>query len=364
MLAKMTLTPRSPYFFGGEQNAGFGFTKSAPYFIRSEKIPTQTSVLGLARYSVLKRYGLLADRLGMAKALPPQVRQQQDAYIGSSSFSFMNEAQSFGCIEEISPVFLEFEGVLYGRCPLNHVQQEEQNTYRPFSIERKNGWMDGRDAWVSQPRYNPKQGCYNGWVSLDGKQKLAADEGIFLPQEQVGIIRSEAGVQEEGFFKKEYINLKKGWRFVYFIAVKALADLPEQAVVQMGQAKSLFYMTCEPAEVDWRTLPGHLRANIGYDGFVYYAVSDCRPGISSSGLYRLCDLAVTQVRPFRSLVTNREAQSYYRSMQKTQRFDLLRSGSVFYVPRENQSNFESVFRQAAYQQVGFNQLFVIGGSKV
>lgn len=361
VVRKLLLTPIQAYFLGGEQNAGFGAEKrTPPFFIRSEATPTQTTLLGAVRYSVLKRHGALTPAFEKGSCAPRDLRDWQASLVGGHSFSFTaSEPQQFGHILRLSPLFLQREDALYLRCPLNHAQGREE-AYTPFTLERRDGQMNGAPLWIPK-EYKAKQGLFSGWMQGTGARRLVGDEAIFLSQEQVGIIKSDTGAPEYGFFKKAYKRLRAGWRFVCFVELESAADLPREEIVQIGQGHSLFQMTCQEVSQTWEQLVLPRREKTAYQGLVYHAISDCRPSCGAAALHRLCDFVITQVRPFRSLLTKQDAKTYFNALQKTQRVDLLRSGSVFYVPQKNQAAFEAVFDNPTYQAVGFNQFFVWGG---
>ena len=90
----LTLQPMEPYFFGNEKT--FSFDPQTPadnrYFIRSERLPLQTTVLGALRY-------LLMPVKNSNYRYTHCQQQQNEAIIGSASFQMDGEKQSFGTIE-------------------------------------------------------------------------------------------------------------------------------------------------------------------------------------------------------------------------------------------------------------------------
>ncbi|MCD7768511.1 MAG: hypothetical protein LUH36_00100, partial [Oscillospiraceae bacterium] len=112
----VTLTPLEPYFLGGERTFHYGTPTTAPdtYFISSEKLPNQTALLGVLRYALLDKEGLL-----WYGGEPSGQRQLRSELVGESSFS-VNAENSFGRIGEISPLFLRRGNVSYIRTPANY----------------------------------------------------------------------------------------------------------------------------------------------------------------------------------------------------------------------------------------------------
>ena len=77
----ITFTPMEPYFFGGERTFGFGkeSDRKPPYYIVSEKKPSQPTLFGTLRYIILSQNNALFDQKGAAKA---------GELVGAESFSF------------------------------------------------------------------------------------------------------------------------------------------------------------------------------------------------------------------------------------------------------------------------------------
>ena len=109
------LTPLEPYFLGSDRTFHYGENDvrrigKSDYFIKSVKIPSQTTLFGILRY------------LGMQNRTVDYVLGDSEQYIGSSSFRFMDNSQSFGMIKSISPLLLmqNSTGRKLLRTPLNH----------------------------------------------------------------------------------------------------------------------------------------------------------------------------------------------------------------------------------------------------
>ena len=359
---KVTFTPIDEYFLGGEQNAGFGVDKRTPYFIRSENIPTQTTILGVIRYGILENNNLLTPNFNQGNRVDDNHKEKQEALVGKSSFSFAaSTEQSFGHIKKISPIFLEENGDLYSRHPLNYRVSDNPTDvwqYEMFKMKERSSEVDERSFWLPE-NYKAKNGLPNAWIHPKEKNKLVHDTKIFFGKEKVGIIKLKNEKEDSGFFKKEYKGLREGWHFTCFVNVESETDLPKEKIVRMGQSKSLFYMECKRTEIVWENVI--TRINLGrvddnsYHGVIYYAISDCYPNCPAEKLYQICDFAVTQVRSFRSLETKRAVNRYYDVMQKTNKVVLLRSGSVFYVPKNKKNEFEDLFADT-YRKIGFNRL--------
>lgn len=134
----ITFTPMEPYFFGGERTFGFGkeSDRKPPYYIVSEKNPSQPTLFGTLRYIILSQNNALFDQKDAAKA---------GELVGAESFSFQKAltyaeapAQNFGIINCISPLFLIKAGEWYVPTPFDHKPGEKRapnRFYTPFTMK-------------------------------------------------------------------------------------------------------------------------------------------------------------------------------------------------------------------------------------
>src|ERR1035437_5105326 len=97
------LKPLTPYFFGGENTFG---DNNQSYYVRSNYLPQQTTLLGFLRYELLLQNKLLGT--------DPE-KKDWKSLIGKKSFQKENGAyiSEFGAIKKISPVFLSSEQESY-----------------------------------------------------------------------------------------------------------------------------------------------------------------------------------------------------------------------------------------------------------
>ena len=74
------------------------------YLIRSERLPSQATLLGMLRFLVLSHKGALNEDYRKADG---EKRERQKALIGARSFSMDGrDMQDYGQILELSPLFL------------------------------------------------------------------------------------------------------------------------------------------------------------------------------------------------------------------------------------------------------------------
>ena len=128
------MTPIEPYAFGTDQTFqyhGVEATGKETYFVRSNQVPEQTTILGMLRYIVLEMEGLLNSDFHYTA----EEREKMNSCIGRESFRFLQkEKQDFGMIHEISPVFLmDSKNHIYIKNPYH-------NKYVNSSINRSLKW--------------------------------------------------------------------------------------------------------------------------------------------------------------------------------------------------------------------------------
>jgi hypothetical protein len=111
------LTPLGTFFFGGENT--FGATENRNYFVKSNLMPQQTSLLGLLRLELLRSNPTVFD-LKTDKVIDKNAAIE---LIGGESFD--GKQTDFGCISGLSPVFLEKEGVPFFLRGKEYVKNEQ-----------------------------------------------------------------------------------------------------------------------------------------------------------------------------------------------------------------------------------------------
>ena len=128
----VTQTPQEPFFFGNEKTFLFKEDNQGQrgnsYFIRSERTPLQSTLMGMMRY-ILMPYKDYDHPM------------ENSPVIGSESFKIDAENQSFGVIKKLHPLFLMKDGEKYAVTPYDC--KPDSTVYAPFSdyipIETANG---------------------------------------------------------------------------------------------------------------------------------------------------------------------------------------------------------------------------------
>ncbi len=341
----VTLTPLEPYFFGGERTFHYGTETTMPdtYYIASEKTPNQTALLGVLRYAILDRYGLLWHS-GETDA-QRTLRAHSGRYVGENSFS-INGDNRFGLIEKISPLFLRRGETSYLPAPLNYriVDEKDGGCLRFAALP------SSADAKRVPVNYTAKGHDLPAGKYLPLCETTGELTDPFLSDVRVGIDTKE---KKDGFFKKEYQMLKSGFRFAFYAALDESADVDGYtSTVFMGQGKSPFRIAFRREEDDLETLAKQLLPREEND--YWYALSDLwfRETPKHEGF------AILLRKQLRYLTTDLDSGTQRDRMSKTaELYNLVQAGSVFYYdPRE-------LHLQQSADRVGMNRLIHIEARK-
>lgn len=378
------LTPLEPYFFGGERTFGFGKNtkQKQPYYIVSEKVPSQPTLFGTLRYLVLAQNHALINQVNSNNAenlvgkesfsfdrairhtnFEPECKIKNAAEQCSSVWEFQKAQtmikaeyerlqQAFGVINKISPLFLIKDGVWYVRTPFNHNPGDKytpNQSYTPFTM----GNIPGSDK-IYPIDYHSKNGYGGGYISLDDKLKIVSDDNIFSSVVRTGIDsrRTDKDYDDKSsFFKKERKMLEKDFSFAFIAEVLDFLH-EETTVVFMGQDKTPF--RCEITQTDVDLIKKVQDAFKGRNACsIQYALSDVMcleekfPSDEKFGYY------IADTRVIRNLESNMKAKSYYAQLKKSDKlYRIINSGSVFYTDVEN-------LNSEALEVIGMNVMVTI-----
>lgn len=333
---KVTLTPIGNFFFGGEQTFDNGVRQS--YFARSERMPQQTTLLGMVRYQLLKQAQLLS--------IPFSSNDDRvSALVGSGSFNFANSAkQSFGRIVNISPVRLQHKGQILFPLSRSHGMETflngEVRTYCG-NIERK--------GMVEFGTFDEK--TYSNYCSLIGEDGNIFDyDDLFLTNEQVGIIKDRNNGDNKAFFKKEVLRFKdEEDAFVFFLSLEDDAELKDDKVF-MGAERSCFDMRVDSAgkEPDY---PVEI-----CEGTILITSPTYVPDMKTLGDY--CLFLWSDSIGFRNLEQKEGGKlssgtvSYKRSSKL---YTMLSAGSVLFYRSDKLNVLKDLLHIPNLEQIGYNQ---------
>lgn len=355
------LKPLEPFFLGGERTfdfsgeAGGKSEDKTSYYIRSEKWPNQSTILGTMRFLVLKKHNLLHDR-------DKENEANEKDYIGEHSFILSNKEQNYGKIKEISPVFLmDKDDNIWIRTPYNQKVKKDKDNYNTSYVPMER-WDKTMDTYLGKVRllkdYNTKDGLTDSVMNLTDRSIINVESGVLKDFERVGIARQS---DEEGFFKKQYWSMNERFSFAFYCKAEEMA-FERLEIVYLGQGKSAFQFTAEESKTDdpLNSLAGPIRnCYTGSDEF-WYALSDVYLESIDNKAF-----SIVKKKYFRSLVQanstkNVDNISFRMSKKMSRLYELIEAGSVFYYdPFSENENQEGI---AGYKQVGLNHVIKVGGN--
>lgn len=362
---KVNFRPLEPYFFGNEKSFHFpGETASSAYansyFVRSEKMPSQSTILGALRYIFLpyKWEDMEFDTVN-------KIKKNRDA-VGESSFDFKaNEIQSFGCIKAISPVFISGTDTTLIATPMDHAMktknqetdEDEINTcYKPFTDYHSVNTAEGKKLYALD--FDVKEGLAHSYVNIENGEIVTEDK-IFRTDLRIGINRKK---EKDGFFKKEYRMLEKDFAFSVYVTLDVQED-PVSKVVFLGQGKSPFAVTFEKSE---RGFTKEVEVFLGKytrtdKGQFVYCLSDCFitdfDKFNSENKESDVLFCAIDTKDYRKFTTEGKGNFKKDDMLYRQ----LKAGSIVIVKSDSDWVTENANKNA--ENIGFNTFVTIGGAK-
>ncbi|MBQ8000281.1 MAG: hypothetical protein IJ298_03580 [Ruminococcus sp.] len=334
---KVTFTPLEPYFFGNEK--GFAYPKSKDgnqtnksqfsnqYFIRSEALPSQSTLLGALRYHLLpKKKSNWSDYTPEDKALNNEA-------VGEQSFDPAYD-RTFGRIKKISPVFIQQGGNILVPVPMNHIKGK--TTYDPFS-EYKTVITPFGDRYYTE-EYNAKDGICTDYMSL-AEGAIVERSVIFKTETRIGINRF---AKKNGFFKKEYYTLNKGFSFGAYITLDGDSK-PKDGVLFLGQGKSAFAFSFVEEE---NKLTEQVKKRLP-EG-VAYCLSDT---FTEPEIYDASKFSVTDTKTYRAY-----SRQGGRVSKEAVLYRVISAGSVF-IPADIEA-FADFVRKDNVNRIGYNEIII------
>lgn len=370
-----TLKPLDIYFLGGERNFQFGKAKSSDkveYYLKSEYLPQQSTLVGMLRFMMLSKAGLLNEdgfvRDDIVRAANREKNAShsaaQDELIGKSGFhaNAKKALEDYGKLYEVGPLFVvkrtEDGNHRLVRTPLNHKKGADVKSYQPFHM--KSGYRTGNGNNMILPiDYCAKDGIEDSYIDIDDGGRIYGIDEIFGEKEHTRIGRS---LDEDGYFKMMYRYLKDGYSFGFYSRIEE-DTLPENGITCIGQGKSAFDFQLTGTEGNGmaslldsiHNLPGCP------DVSVYLALSDLFMDIGEKDECHF-RYSIVENKTFRTLNHTEAKDDYLTSRKKSKLFQLVRAGSVFYINPSEEDYFLSMLDQPGLKQVGFNYAVKMGGN--
>lgn len=369
---KITFTPVEPYFFGNEKNFAFPGQKqesiyASSYFIRSEKTPSQSTILGALRYIFLP-YKWEDFASADSNEIIKEKHAGNNKAVGTASFNIDSETvQDFGIIKKISPVFIcgkndDGEDVTLIPTPMDHNRSDNKSAeakekekvkrdiYSPFDEYIEVNTTEDRKLYAMD--FDVKEGLEHSWVSLE-KGEIYTEKVLFKSNLRIGINRAE---KKDGFFKKEYCMLRKSFAFAVYAELDT-DNLPQSQCVFLGQGKSAFVISFEEEE---GSLTERATSFIGKSTYkraekpFIYCLSDCFIKNFDNESVLFCALDVKDYRAFKTKEKGRVEKGgvLYR---------LLKAGSIIITEKPDEWVNKNMNSNA--HNIGFNNYIISGGQK-
>lgn len=355
---RVDFKPISSYFFGNEKTFPYpgqetGQHLSNAYYIKSERAPSQTTILGALRYLFLahKRNDY---------SYSDQEFSENTARVGSESFDITRkEEQDFGIIHRISPIFLyrEGDGILIPT-PFDHNTESQSDKYQPFESYSVVETPDGAKLYTSD--YNSKSRLTDCYMTLN-TQTLVPCDRIFSFEDRTGIATDKT---QNAFFKKRYVALKNGYCFSTYLtlsddgAVDALKSSSSGTIsVFMGQGKSVFLVSfTEEENTVQAKASAMLKRKLPLDGEALYFMGDTVIP-QSSALYEKTVFSVIKTkdyRAFRIAYENSENGKRGSFRKESTLYKMIAAGSILITPSAN--DVLNLIKNPNAQKIGLNQI--------
>ncbi|KLE02181.1 hypothetical protein [Aliarcobacter butzleri] len=268
----VTLTPLSPYLFGGDNTYGkIGDKENGTYITTSRLFPQQSAILGMLKKEIMTQKGLLTRKI-KGEWVDKHNTQKANELVGNVKFDIKQTSlQNFGVIKEISPIFL---------------QKDEKIIIKKANI--KKFIPEKIDGYFILKGFTSKDDIFDNFESLDGISSYETED-IFLFDEQT---QNQKEANENSLFKKISCILKKDFSFGFFIECEC--EL-KNSIVTLGADRSSFKM--EVKQTDKK-----LSINDNY----LTLLSDSYITIS---LKENCDFAITSEISYKNLIGKKSSMT-------------------------------------------------------
>lgn len=350
------LSPLGEYFLGGEKAFPWGNNDSrSPYFIRSLKMPSQTTILGMLRYLILEANDALFEN-------EEKTSGDRGKLVGEKSFSFDDEtANKYGIIENVGSLILYKDEQMLLPTPFNHVVEEEneetkqhrkRKEYKPFTMRRVGGMLLPDD-------YDAKEGLADSYMTCDGKMIIQSYD-IFRTS-----IHTRNSIKEKALYKKEFVRFADdsySFRFSFEINEESNPEKPQQGIVYLGQEKSAFYYEISELRDEATSSDEVIEVdnNKRYIGNGYECICLITDALVDTDIISLVDYSANDLVFTRSMSTNGGGNLAKKDARtKSKEVCLFKKGSVFYYKQENHSKIYDILCNETMTSIGYNKFYEI-----
>ncbi len=368
------LTPLDTFFFSREnkyrkkKDKNNKSTYEADYFQKSAYFPQQTTVFGMLRY-----YLLLINN-----QIPITDTDKAEELIGKKSFNISVANPGFGKIKKISEIFIidENNNCFYKNPKDIVIVKGNLKTLNKTEAPFKSNFKD-EDNTLFFENYNEKHGLDNFlFHSFDKYMATQYDtayqekinkgiklipNGIFIKKERVGITKNKkGGTQLKAFYKQIYYSLLNGYSFAFTADLDYDFNNKHSGYVSMGAEKNPFKITIQKFEDDTLNqvqIPDSNSPKIVLLSDAYlsnYDKNDFQFAISTTKTFRFLNTVVKKGNKYYS---SDPLDKDKNKITRSDKFNLLEKGSVFYFKDEEQMNdfSKKLNKEKNLIQIGYNQ---------
>ena len=349
----ITFTPLGRFYFGSSNSWGESFYASSLMF------PTQTTILGCLRRTLLKQNGLLDGRY-------PRKGSGFETITGKSPANGFDEKElDIGIIKKLSPVFIikhnpeKTEEILF---PLPADVYKSENKIRTIQYEKNINASTNRDsAFAFKKIYEGKTylaqilGNKNFWDKYIKGEVEDYDSGydfekIILPSDQPGIAREGRNKIDEAFYRKKDFIMADGFSFGIIAETdEKIVDKLKDDFVFMGGEQSKFLLRVLTVDESVKQ-----KFPSGFEKFFNsYNPKDSMVTTSQKKLVLLSHLFYEGLLGGieHSVIENMETiRSLNESGHKTYSFRVIPAGSVIYT--DGNFSFNNIYKFAS--KIGYN----------
>jgi len=346
----ITLTPTGKFFFGGEmtfkvKGEGDKYNEQySSYIIAFNRMPQQTSLLGMLRFLLLRNAGGKVFRDNKI-----QSQEKAKKLIGQSSFkvSDKHEVASYGKIDSITPCFL-----MEGNTPVPVFCKIKPETFD--MSETTKATFNAKAILVPKNTY-----CAKDLVKNRLDDYFKEDQRMGLDKAYDGKKRAVSD-DETHLFKQTNLRLNdenhKDLKFAFYAKVDS--DIPltkyNGQLVSVGADGSAFVIGIKSQAY---------QPNLTEEQTKNLCVVLSSPAFLDFDKLDHVAFATTSVIPFRFLSTTVDTESYDRLSRKIghgKKYNLYDTGSVFYFENEEK---RKQFTQALegyedFRQIGYNYYII------
>lgn len=372
----VTLKPIDKFFFGTDMTFAVPtddkekkrMTKRfASYIIKSSRFPQQTSLLGMLRFMILSNSDCFKDG-----KIVEEMKKGAAKLIGPGSFTIASggEKDAFGQIESLGACFLINNFVKDAPVFYSFVPFDSEFKSSDSSIE---GFVNGKK--ISLPmleNYKAKDGYTECLKGSDGRFISVSE--VFIEDRRIGIARDvfSGKTDSAGLFKqvsyrfKDYAKSESSdvrekiadWHFAFYVTVRDECRIEEfdGNIVSIGGDSSQFVFHVKDGVEDKRP---ELFKTSPQSPPVLKVVLQSPAYLEREDLKNVTFFFSNTI-PFRFMVTSVTGTKDYTlrsGYQRSCRYELYASGSVFYFSEETdvEEFKQALEKYKSFRAIGYNE---------